>query len=100
LRAVGSASLKISTNGGVIALIVDSKTAHVVGGYTGPVALPLVIFSASPGEGADMPLLVATQSFEPELGYCVPAGEWCLTAILRTIEHPLVRTPDMPVTIV
>jgi hypothetical protein len=100
LRASGSSTLKISTNGEVIALIVDGQTAHVVGGFTGSIRLPLVIFSVSPGEGADIPLLVDTQSFVPELGYSVPAGEWSLTAILRTIEHPLVRTPYLPVTVV
>jgi hypothetical protein len=100
IRGCGSAMLKISTNGLITATIIDPKSAQVVGGFAGPQTMPLVIFTVSPGEELDIPLLVGTQSFVPELGYGIPAGEWHMAAILRVKDHPEARTPYLPLTVV
>lgn len=98
-RGYGTESLSMATNGELRAAILDPDTAQVVGGYAGPVVMPLVIFSITPNEERAVPLLVATMSFVPALGYSVPPGQWHMAAILRFANHEVVRTPFLPLTV-
>ena len=68
------------TNGQLTANIADPNTGRAVGGYTGAQILPLIPFTAAPGDTVRIPLLVGTASYDPALGYAVPAGRWALFA--------------------
>lgn len=74
-----------------------------MGGFAGFQAEPLVTFWVGPGETGRVPLLIATASFDPRLGYAVPPGEWGLRAVLvlgpDPENAPRRRTPVLPLTI-
>jgi len=44
----------------------------VIGGYSGPVFMMLQAFHVVAGQTTRVPLLVATDSFLPDLGYAIP----------------------------
>ena len=79
---LASRELQIETSGQLIADVVDLGTGAVVGGYSGPRFMMVKTFTVAPGATARIPLLVATDSFVPDLGYAVPAGEWGVHATL------------------
>lgn len=62
-------------------------------------------FSVPPGGTTPVPLLVGTDSFDPDLGYAVPPGEWGIQVTLRRITErdPVlgrpIRTPILPLTV-
>jgi len=94
--------LLIATNGQVTAAVVDPQTGEVVGGFSGAQPAPLVIFRVAAGATEPIPLLIATASVAPRLGYVVPAGEWGIQATLALgpdRDSPRRRTPILPVTI-
>ena len=91
--------LAINTNGRLTALVLDSQTGHVVGGYSGAQILPLMRFEVLPGAQATIPLLVGTSSFRPELGYRVPAGNWEMAADLHLGDGRVVRSNSIPLTV-
>jgi hypothetical protein len=62
----------IDTSGGPIADVVNPRTGAVIGGYSGPVRMMLQALNAAAGQTARVPLLVATDSFLPDLGYAIP----------------------------
>jgi hypothetical protein len=103
LRNLASAELQIATNGQVTAAVVDPQTGEVVGGFSGAQTLPLVVFRVAPGQTERIPLLIATASFTPRLGYTVPAGQWGIQATLTLgsdpRDSPCRRTPVLPLTI-
>jgi len=100
VRCCGTKEMKFSSDGGhLTAVIVDPETETVVGGSTAPVPASLVVFGVPPNEERDVPLLVGTESFLPELGYSIPAGAWRLAAVLRIASDPAVRTPYLPMTV-
>lgn len=72
--------IRVHTNGNITAAIIDGKTGAVVGSYVGAQRTPLIIFTAAPSETVRIPLLVGTASFDPDLGYAVPPGNWRLAA--------------------
>lgn len=80
-------------------LVLDPKTLAVVGGYAGAMRAPLVVFQAGSGETVEVPLLVGTASFVPELGYAVPPGEWLLAADLDLGGGKVARTPGLAFTV-
>lgn len=94
----GSADLAIRTAGQLVGLVLDTRTRAVVGGYSGAQRLRLVVFRAAPGETVEVPLLVGTASFVPELGYAIPPGEWVVAADLD-LGGRVVRTPGLPLTV-
>ncbi|MGI8415474.1 MAG: hypothetical protein ACR2P2_04575 [Nakamurella sp.] len=91
--------ISVKTNGNVTAGIVDAETGRTVGGFSGPQNLPLIIFTAGPGQTVRIPLLVGTASYEPGLGYAVPAGTWQLTAPLDFADGRNLVTGPLPFTI-
>lgn len=95
--------LRIATNGGVTADIVDPRAGEIVGGFSGMQTLPLKVIGAAPGESARIPLLIGTASCQPRLGYTVPVGDWGIQVTLTLGPHPRDaprrRTPVLPLTI-
>ncbi len=67
-----SRELEIGTSGQLIADVVDPGSGEVVSGYSGPVLAMLQTFTVAPGVTERIPLLVATDSFVPDLGYAIP----------------------------
>jgi hypothetical protein len=65
----------VNTNGQLLARIVSPSTGMRVGGFSGFSRMPLVTFSVPRGGSTEIPLLVATASFVPELGYTIPPGQ-------------------------
>lgn len=87
-------TVTVHTNGHLTAQIADPRTGRAVGGYTGAQISPLIPFAAAPGHTVRIPLLVGTASYDPRLGYAIPAGRWALFATLelrggRTLDTPL-----------
>jgi hypothetical protein len=95
--------VQIATNGQATAAVVDLRSGEVVGGYSGPQTLPLVIFRVAAGAVGRIPLLIGTASLSPRLGYVVPAGDWGIRATLTLgpdpRDSPRWRTPILPLTI-
>ncbi len=102
VRNRSSDEIKVATNGAVTAVVVEPETEQVVGGFAGAQTLPLVVFAVAPGATERIPLLIGTASFEPELGYTVPAGRWGVEATLTlgwSPDSPRRRTPVLPLTV-
>ena len=103
LRNHTSGELQIATNGHVTAGIVDPQTGQVVGGFSGPQILPLIMFRIAPGGTERIPLLIGTASSTARLGYAVPPGSWGLQATLDLAQDPgqhiFRRTPVLPLTV-
>ncbi|MFY9648710.1 hypothetical protein, partial [Trebonia sp.] len=103
VRNLSGRDLQIATNGQVSAVVVDPQTGEVVGGFSGSLTWPLVIFRVAAGATEPIPLLIGTASYTPQLGYVVPAGEWGIQATLTLGPHPRDspsrRTPILPLTI-
>ena len=95
LENTGSGELAIHTNGTLTALVLDADTGNIVGGFSGPQRLPLVVFRASPGESTTVPLLVGTESYVPGLGYAIPARSWKMTARMTLADWRVVRMPQL-----
>jgi hypothetical protein len=93
-NATGS-PLVIDTNGQLIARIVDPATGRQVGGFAGAMRMPLVRFPVADACTKEIPLLVGTASYVPELGYTIPPGSWSLTAELKFAGGTRVRTPPL-----
>jgi hypothetical protein len=74
VRNLSGCELQIATNGQVTAAVVDPQTGEVVGGFSGSLTWPLVIFRVAAGATEPIPLLIGTASYTPRLGYAVPAG--------------------------
>ena len=98
--------LHLATNGQVTVDVVNPETEQVVGGFAGAQLLRGVVFHIAPGETERIPLLVGTESFLPELGYTVPAGQWGMQTTLQFASEPTNsqgsvdwRTPVLPLTI-
>ncbi len=88
----------VNTNGQLIARIVSPATGMRVGGLSGFSRMPLVRFAVPHGNSTEIPLLVGTASFVPELGYTIPPGQWALTVDLKLAKGrrlQRVRTPLM-----
>jgi hypothetical protein len=103
VRNLSGRDLQIATNGQVTAAVVDPQTGEVVGGFSGSLTWPLVIFRVAAGATGPVPLLIGTASYTPRLGYVVPAGEWGIQATLTLGLHPRDspsrRTPILPLSI-
>lgn len=89
----------VHTNGYLTAAILDPDSGAVVGGFTGMQHQPLIRFTAAPNETVRIPLLVGTASYDPALGYTVPAGRWHLTALLRLDDGRQLRLPALELTV-
>jgi hypothetical protein len=87
----------------LVADVVDPRTGEIVGGHSGLMDAVRGGFSVAPGGTTRVPLLVATDSFEPSLGYAVPPGEWGIQVTLTAEHEPgsvsLSRTPVLPLTV-
>lgn len=99
VRNLGHRDVVIGTTGELIADVVDPATGKVVGGYPGAVRLMLQTFTVPPATVRRIPLLVATASLVPDLGYAVPPGEWSVQATLDPAAGRAVRTPKLPMTV-
>jgi hypothetical protein len=89
----------VDTTGTLFADIVDPVSGRVVGGFSGWARQPLVTFPVGPGTTTRIPLLVETASFNPDLGYRVPPGNWQVTATMDTSNGRRFTTPPLPLTI-
>jgi hypothetical protein len=96
-----SEALEIPTNGSIRAVVVDPGTGEVVGGYSGAYTLMLMMFTVAPGQTERIPLLIATESFTPRLGYAIPPGDWGVQATVRvgSPRNAGGRTPVLPLTV-
>ena len=92
-------TVTVHTNGQLTAQIADPSTGRAVGGYTGAQISPLIRFTAAPGHTVRIPLLVGTSSYDPDLGYAVPAGRWALFATLELRDGRTLNTPLQPLTV-
>lgn len=99
VRNLGKRDIVIGTTGELIADVVDPETGKIVGGYPGAVRLMLQTFTVPPASVRRIPLLVATASLVPDLGYAVPPGQWSVQATLDPAAGRAVRTPQLPVTV-
>lgn len=95
----GDRDLVIGSTGELIADVTDLETGQVVGGYAGPVRLMLATFTVPPGVTERVPMLVATASFVPGLGYAIPPGRWGVQAVLDPAAGQAIRTPPLEITI-
>jgi len=94
-----SRAARIDTSGSLITDVVDPRTEAVTGGYSGFVFTMLKAFTVPAGQTTRVPLLVATDSFLPALGYAIPAGDWGVQATLDPALGQAVRTPILPITV-
>jgi hypothetical protein len=99
IRNLGDRDVVVGTTGELIADVIDPASGKVVGGYQGAVRLMLQTFTVQPGATQRIPLLVATASLVPELGYAIPPGQWGAQATLDPAAGQAVRTPPLPITI-
>jgi hypothetical protein len=99
LTNLGDDAVTVPTNGQLTAQLADPVTGRVVGGYAGPQILPLILFTAVPGDTVRIPLLVGTASYDPELGHAVPPGQWAVLATLDLGDGRTLRTPLLPLTV-
>jgi hypothetical protein len=88
----------VKANGPLIADIVEPDTGEIVGRYTGPVRLALIMVTVSPGATRQTPVLIGTDSLRPDLGYAIPPGRWGTQTTLWLGGRPA-RTPVLPLTI-
>lgn len=89
----------ISSNGSAFGRVLDPSTGDVVGGFSGLVVAPLVVFTVEPGTTVAVPLTVGTASYARSLGYAVPPGDWSVEVVLQLDEGPH-RAPRFPVRVV
>lgn len=94
-----TAPLVIENNGTQFGRVLDPATGEVVGGFSGARILPLVRFTASPGESVTVPLVVGTASFKRSLGYAVPPGDWAVEVTLDLGTNRRRRAPLLPLRI-
>jgi hypothetical protein len=99
IHNLGSVEFQVEAPGIIIAQVIDPHTEDVVGGHSGPVLALLMTFAIAPNATARIPLLVATDSFVPDLGYAVPPGEWGIQTTLDPAAGNAGRTPILPFTI-
>jgi hypothetical protein len=91
--------LEICAGGAFVPRIIDHSTHEVVGGYEGGLTF-LPIRLQVPGAGkADMPILVATASLVPELGYAIPPGQWAIDLDVEVTGQGRFRIPPLPLTV-
>jgi hypothetical protein len=99
VRSRADGDLDIRTNGGVTGYIVDLGGGAPLGGYAGGQRLPMVTFRVEPSGSTEIPLLVGTASFVPDLGYAIPAGSWGLRVPLVLGDGRRLSTPTLPITV-
>lgn len=99
VRNLGRRDVVIGTTGELIADVVDPATGQVVGGYAGAVRLMLQTFTVAPATAKRIPMLVATASRVPDLGYAIPPGQWGIQVTLDPAAGRAVRTPPLPMTV-
>lgn len=99
LHNTSDRSITVHTNGSLTAQITDPATGATVGGFTGMQIQPLVTFTADPGQTVNIPLLVGTASFTPDLGYTIPPGTWQLTVPMNLKDRRKLITPPMEFTV-
>ena len=75
--------LQVMTNGRVTATVVNRETGETAGGFSGAQTLSGIRFRVGPGQTERIPLLIGTDSFDPRLGYTVPAGQWGIQAVVK-----------------
>ena len=93
------ADISVRTNGNLTASVLDPETGDRVGGFGGFQAMPLVTFTVPAGGLVVIPLLIGTTSFQPELGYAVPPGQWAVSDDLTLEDGRVLRTPAMAITV-
>lgn len=87
--------------------VIDPETGAIVGGCSDPIPMIRAGFSVPPGGTTRYAMQVCTESFEPDLGYAIPPGEWGIQTTLNRLapgDHlgtgdPL-RTPILPLTVI
>jgi hypothetical protein len=100
VRNVGADEIVVHTNGMVTANVVVPATGERVGGYEGVQVMPLVRFTAPPGQAVHIPLLIGTACSVSRLGYATPPGEWAIEVVLDFGDaHGRCITPHLPLTV-
>ena len=93
-------AITVNTNGQLTPQIADPVSGRIVGGYTGAQISPLIRFALPPRrQPVRIPLQVGTASYDPDLGYAIPPGEWALLATLILTDGRVLNTPLPPITI-
>lgn len=100
LTNTSSHNIGVDTNSHVTAVIIDPRSGDIIGGYNGGQILPLVVFHVRAGKTVRIPLLVGTASYEPRLGYAIPAGTWQLVAPLELSDGRLLASAPLDIAIV
>lgn len=94
-----SGELAFATGPCLLADVVDPTTGDIVGGQTGIVDAVRREFVVPAGGTTRVPLLVATDSFDADLGYAVPPGDWGIQVTLGRVDGPSHRTRVLPLTV-
>jgi hypothetical protein len=89
-------SIALTTNRMLTAVILDPVTGLVVGGSIAPHRQPRLVITIIAGETVRVRLLVGTASFDPILGYALPAGTWDLAVPLELADGRQLVTPALP----
>jgi hypothetical protein len=95
---------RLTVLGHLTAVVVDTHTGRVVGGFAGAQALGAAPYQLAAGATERIPLLIGTDSFTPELSYILPPGSWGLQAPLALARDLGTRphrrlTPILPLAI-
>lgn len=91
--------ITVATNGQLTARIADPATGAIVGGDVGVQRTPRISFTAAPSDTVRIPLLVGTASFDQDLGYAVPPGQWTVHTTLKLGGGRTLDTPPLPLVI-
>lgn len=92
--------ISVGTNGHITVILIDPQSGATVGGYCGPENLPFVPYSAAPSQTVRIPIRVGTASYQPNLGYRLPAGRWQITIPLEVADGRHLISPPMDITII
>jgi hypothetical protein len=99
VRNLGIDELVVKTNGQVTARVVDPTGPEVIGIYAGAQTMPLVRFTARPGEVVKIPLLIGTACPNARLGYATPPGQWELELVLNLEGKGNFRVAGLAITV-
>ncbi len=91
--------VKVNTNGALDAFVTDPVDGRIVGGFVGAMGMPLITFPLMYGKRVRIPLGLGTASFEADLGYTVPPGQWTLKTEISLSDGRRLWSPVMPFTI-
>jgi hypothetical protein len=96
---LGTDDIIVMTNSQVTPRVIDPAGPEVIGIYAGAQTMPLVRFTARPGEVVKIPLLIGTACPSARLGYATPPGQWELELVLNLEGQGSFRVAGLPITV-